>query len=128
QPCRLVVDEPPKMLHVDVSPRVRLDLGELVAGHRDAGGVRAVGGVGDDDLSAAALATVGEIGAHEHEACQLSLRPCRRLERNRIEAAYLREDLLKPPLELERALRSGLLLERMEVAEARKRDDRLVDA
>ena len=45
-----------------------------------------------------------------------------------MEAGHLGEDLLQPPLELERALDAVLLLQRMEVREAGQRDDPLVDA
>ena len=86
-----------------------------------------MGGVGgDDDAALVGLAAIGEVGPHEHEAGELSLRSGGRLERDRVEAAHLGEDLLKPPHELERALRGILLLVGMEVAEARQVDDPLV--
>ncbi len=87
--------------------------------------MRRVGG--DDELALLALAAVGEVRAHEHEPGQLSLRPRGGLERDRVQAADLGEDLLQAPHELERALRPVLLLERMEVAEPRERDHALVD-
>src|SRR5205823_13062018 len=58
----------------------------------------------------------------------LSLRSRGRLERHGVEAGDLGQDLLEPPLELERALRPVLVLERVEVAEPRQRDDALVHA
>ena len=76
-------------------------------------------GVGDDDRVARFLAPVGEVRPHEHEAGQLALRAGRRLERDGVEAGDLGEDLLQAPHELERALRAVLLLERVQVAEAR---------
>src|SRR5205807_435649 len=47
---------------------------------------------------------------------------------DRVEPRHLRQDLLQAPLQLERALRTLLLLEGMEVAKARQRDDALVHA
>ena len=106
-----------------------VDLRELVAGHRHARRVRAVRGVGDDDrVALLALAAVGEVRAHQHQPGQLALRAGRRLQRDRVEAGDLGEDLLQPPHQLERALRAVLLLVRVQVAEAGQRDDALVDA
>src|SRR5439155_690921 len=50
-----------------------------------------------------------------------------RLERDRVEARHLREDLLQPPHQLERALSAVLLLQRMETSEPRERRESLVD-
>ena len=62
-------------------------------------------GVGDDDLPPLlALTARGEVRAYEQEAGQLALRAGRRLERDRVEARHLDEDLLEPPHQLERAL------------------------
>jgi hypothetical protein len=83
---------------------------------------------GDDGLALLALAAVREVGPHEHEAGELALRPGGRLQRDRVEAADLGEDLLQAPHELECALRAVLLLERMEVAEAGQRHHALVHA
>ena len=103
------------------------DLLELEAGHGDAGGVRAVRGVGgDDDAPLLGLAPVGEVRPHEHEAGELALRARRGLERDRVQPAHLGEDLLEPPHELERALGCLLLLVRVQVAEAGQVDDALV--
>jgi len=57
-----------------------------------------------------ALAARGEVRAHEQEPGQLTLRAGGRLERDRVEARHLREDLLQPPHQLERALSAVLLL------------------
>ena len=59
---------------------------------------------------------------------QLALRAGRRLERDGVEAGDLGEDLLEAPHQLERALRALLLLQRVQVAEAGRTDDALVDA
>ena len=86
-------------------------------------------GVGDDDLAPLLrLAAVLEVRADEHQARQLALRAGRRLQRDRVEARHLGEDLLQAPLELERALRAVLVLQRMEVREAGQRHEPLVDA
>ena len=84
--------------------------------------------VGDHDLPPLlALAPGGEVRAHEQQARQLALRAGGRLERDRVEARHLREDLLQPPHQLERALRAVLVLQRMEPREARERREPLVD-
>jgi hypothetical protein len=80
----------------------------------------------DDAAPPPALASILEVGAHEHQSCDLALRACRGLERNRVQTADLRENLLQPPLELERSLGPLLLLQWMQVAEARQRCDPLV--
>ena len=83
---------------------------------------------GIDDLAALLLlATRGEIGADEHEPRQLALRARSRLERDRVEARHLREDLLQSPHQLERALRPVLVLQRMEPRKSRERREPLVD-
>ena len=117
----------PQVLEVEVPARVGPDLLELVPGHRHAGGVRPVRGVGRDDR-VALLAAIGEVRAHEHEPGQLALRSCGRLERHRREPRDLREDLLQPPHELERALRGLVLLVRVQVAETREPGQPLVHA
>ena len=93
-----------EVLEVEVPARVGLHLRELVAGHRDARGVRPVRGVGGDDR-VALLAAIGEVRAHEHEPGELALRAGGRLQRHRGEPRDLGEDLLQVPHELERALR-----------------------
>ena len=126
---RRLVDLPAEILEVDVAAGVRRHLDELVARHRHARRVRAVSGVGHDDPSALlVLSAVGEVRVHEHEARQLALRAGRGLERHRVQAADLREDLLEPPHELERSLRAVLVLQRVKVGEARVADHDLVDA
>ena len=111
-----------QIVDVDVAARVGLHRRQLVAGHRHARGVRAVRGVGDDDLAPLlVLAAVGEVRVHEHQAGDLALRAGRRLERHRVQARHLREDLLEPPHQLERALRAVLLLVRMQMREPGQR-------
>ena len=123
-----VVDLGAQILEVEVAPVGRRDLLELEARHRDAGGVRSVRRVGRDDHVPAGLAAVGERGPHEHQARQLALRAGRGLERHRRQPRDLGEDLLELPHQGERALRALVLLERVQVAEARQPDDPLVDA
>ena len=82
QPGRPLVHELPEMRNVEVAALVRLDLRELVAGHRDARRVRAVCGVSrDDGVALVAFRSVVEVRAHEHEASQLTLASRRRLQR-----------------------------------------------
>src|SRR5207253_3608230 len=73
------------------------------------------------------LAARREICADEQEPGQLALRTGRGLERDRIQTRHLREDLLQPPHQLERALRSFFVLERMQASETRERSEALVD-
>ena len=111
-----------QVLDVEVAARVRLDLDELVAGHRHARRVRPVRRVGDDDAAPLLdLAALGEVRAHQHQAGELALGAGGRLERDRVEARDLGEDLLQAPHQLERALRALLLLVRVQVAEAGQR-------
>ena len=113
-----LVDLAAEIVEVDVAAGVRGHLHELVAGHRHAGRIRAVGRVRDDDPPPLlVLAAVGEVRVHEHQAGQLALRAGGGLQRHRVEAADLGQDLLQTPHELERALRSVFVLERMEIDE-----------
>ena len=122
-----LVHLPAQVVEVEVAALVRLDLRQLVPGHRHARGVRAVRGVGGDDR-VALLAAVGEVRAHEHQPGELALRAGGRLKRDRGQPGDLREDLLEPPHELERALRRLVLLVRMQVAETGQRRGPLVHA
>ncbi len=129
EPGRLVVHLAAEVVEVDVAAGIRLHLDQLVPGHRHARGIRPVRRVGDDDLPPpVAFTAFVEVRPHEHETRQLALRSRSRLERHRMEAAHLGEDLLQAPHELERALGAVLLLERVEVGEAGKPRDHLVDA
>ena len=56
--------------------------------------------------------------AHDHQAGELALRACGRLERDGRQPRHLGEDSLELPHQLERTLDPVLLLQRMEVAEA----------
>ncbi len=120
EPRRPLVHLAAQVVEVEVAARVRLDLLELVPGHRHARRVRAVRGVRGDDR-VALLAAIGEVRAHEHEAGQLALRAGGRLQRHRRKARDLGEDPLQVPHELERALRVLVVGMRVEVAEARQR-------
>ena len=129
EPGGPLVDHLPQVRDVDVAARVRLDLRELVPGHRDARGVRAVRGVGGDDgVALIGLAAVGEVRAHHHQARQLPLRARGRLQRARVQARHFDQDLLEPPHQLERALNRLLVLVGMQVPEAGKHREPLVDA
>ena len=116
-----------QVVEVEVAASVGLDLLQLVTRHRDAGRVRPVRRVGRDHR-VALLAAVGEVSAHQHQAGELSLRSRRRLERARVQARDLGEDLLQAPHQLEGALRRLGILKRVQVAEAGMRDHSLVDA
>ena len=95
----VLVDLAAQVVDVDVAARVGLDVRHLVARHRHRRGIRAVRRVGDHDLAPLlALAALLEVRAHEHQARQLALRAGGRLERDRVEAGHLGEDLLQPPL------------------------------
>jgi hypothetical protein len=110
----------PQVVEVEVPAVVGLDLLQLEARHRDARRVRPVGCVrGDDHLALLPLASVGEVGPHQHETGQLALRSRRGLEGDGVEAADLGEDLLQSPHELERTLRGLFLLIGVQVAKAR---------
>ena len=83
------------MFNVDVSARIRLDLGQLVAGHRHAGRIGPVCRVGRDDrVPLLSLASVGEVRPYEHEPGQLTLRAGRRLQRAGVETGELDQGLL----------------------------------
>ena len=124
----VLVDLAAQVLDVDVPARVGLHRRELVAGHRHARRVRAVRGVGDDDLAPLlALAALGEVGAHQQQSGQLALRAGGRLQRDGVEPGDLGQHLLQLPAEAQRALGAVLLLVRVEVAEARQRGEALVD-
>ena len=74
QPGSPFVHDLSEVRHVDVPPRIGLDLCELVAGHRDACGIRPVRRVGGDDrVALIGLAPVREIRAHQHQTRQLPL-------------------------------------------------------
>ena len=127
QPGRPLVHLPAQVLEVEVPACVRLDALELVARHRHARGIRAMGGVGRDDR-VALLAAVGEVRAHEQESGQLALRARGRLQRHSREPGDLGEDPLQVPHQLERALGALVLLMRVEIAETGQPADALVDA
>ena len=119
-------DPLPKIREVDVSTRVRRDADEREPGHRHAGRVRAVSGVGDDDLGAL-LAPLGEVGAQQEQPQKLPLRPRGRLQRDGVEARHCSEGALESPHQLEGSLTTLDLLMRVKIAESRQRGQQLVD-
>ena len=118
----------PQILDVDVAAGIGLDVHQRVAGHRDARGIGAVGGVGNHDLAAdLVLATLDEVGAHDGEAGELPLRTRRRLQRHRIQPDHVGEHPLEPPHQLERALGAVIGLVGMQIAEPGKVHQPLAD-
>ena len=119
QPGRALVHLRAQVVEVEVAAIGRRDLLELVARHRDARGVGAVRRVGGDDrVALLALAPVGEVRPHQHQAGQLALRPGRGLQRDGGQPGHLGQDLLQLPHQLERALGALVLLVRVQVREA----------
>src|SRR5450759_4506982 len=122
----IVVKQLPERLKVDAAAGVAADGDGLVPRHDDAGRVRAVGGVGDDDAPGVAPLRVMR-GADDEQAGELAVGAGRRLESGGVEAG----DLGQPPLELvhelERALDERLRLVRMQAGEALQTADHLVD-
>jgi hypothetical protein len=112
---------------VEVHPAlgVRADLHDLVAGHRHGRGVRAVGGVGREDL-VASVAAVLVVGAREQHAGELAMRACRRLQRDVWQASDLAQRLLQVPHQLQRALGATGVLEGVEPRVAGQSRDPLV--
>ena len=98
EPRGVLVDLSAQVLDVDVAPGVGLDRRELVPGHRHARRVRPVRGVGYDDLPALlVLASICEVGAHQHQAGELALGAGRRLQGDGVEPGDLGEHLLELP-------------------------------
>ena len=115
-----------QVVEVDAAVVGGADLHHLVAGHRHAGRVRAVGGVGREHLGPH-LAAVLVVRAREQQAGQLPVRARARLQRDVREARDLREIRLEAPHELEGALRIGRLLERVQPGVPGQRRHPLVD-
>ncbi len=111
-------------VHAAVGRRAHLH--HLEARHRHGGRVGAVRGVRREHL-VAALAAVLEVGAREHQARQLAVRPGARLKRHVRQPGHLGQLLLEVPHQLERALRVTRLLQRVEAREAGQRRHLLVD-
>jgi hypothetical protein len=129
QPRGVLVDHLAKVRYVHIPTGVGLDLRELVAGHRHAGGVRAMCGVGRDDrVARVPFAAVGEVRPHQHQAGQLALGAGGRLERAGMQTGNFDQRLLQPPHQLERSLDRVLVLVRMQVAKAGQHREPLVDA
>ena len=128
QARRPVVDLRAEVLEVQVAAVGRRDLAELESGHGDTRRVRAVRRVRRDDHVPPGLAAIGEHRAHEHQPRELALRARRGLQRDGREPRDLGEDLLQLPHQLERALRTLVLLERVEIAEPGEGHDAFVDS
>ena len=109
-------------------PRASLRTGAgLVPAHDDAGRVRAVRRVRDDDaLGVAALGQVGR--ADDEQAGELAVGAGRRLQRGDVQAGDLGEPALELVHQLERALHQRLRLVRVQAGEAVEAGGRLVDA
>ena len=128
QPRGALVHLRPQVVEVEVAALGRRDLHELVARHRDARRVRPVRGVrGHDRVALVALAPVGEVRPHQHQAGELALRARGRLQGDRRQACDLAQDLLQLPHQLERALGAVVLLVRVEAREPGQPGDELVD-
>jgi hypothetical protein len=78
QSCRSLVDELAQVGEIDVPACVGLHLRELVPRHRYARRIRTVRRIRRHHR-VAFFATIGEVGAHQHQSGQLALRACRRL-------------------------------------------------
>ena len=122
----VVVGLGPQVVEVDVALRVGPDLDHLVAGHGDRRGVGPVGGVGREHLGPV-LAVVLVEGAGEQHAGQLAVRARRGLERDVRQPGDLGERGLEVAHELQRALGSPRVLERVQPGVAVERGDALVE-
>ena len=114
-----------EVLDVDAAVGVRAHLDDLEPGHRDRGGVRAVGGVGREDLRAL-LAAVLVIGAGQQHARELAVGAGARLQRHVGQPGDLRQRALELPHQLQRALGPRGPLERVQPRVAGHRGDPLV--
>ena len=114
-----------QVLEVDVAARVRLHPHHLVARHRHAGRVRAVGRVRDDHgAPLAALRLV--VGAHQQQAQQLALRARRRLQRRVRQARRSRRGSPAGGAAAPGCPGAGVLLQRVQRREPRQRRHLLV--
>ena len=77
-----------------VAAAVALDLDDFHADHGGGGRVGAVGRVGHQDLRALGVAAIEVVGAEDQHAGELALRAGRRLQRDRVEARDLGQQLL----------------------------------
>ena len=114
-----------QVVDVDAAALVGADLDDLVAGHRHRRRVRAVGGVGGEDLGAE-LAAVLVVGARQQHARELAVRAGARLQRDVREAGDLAQRLLELPHQLQRALGALGRLRRVQARVAGQRGDALV--
>ncbi len=121
----VVVDLRAQVVDVDAALVVGPDLDDLVARHRHRRRVGAVRGVGRED-AVAVLAAGLVVGAREQHAGQLALGAGRGVQRDVRQAGDLCERALELPHQLQRALRAGRRLQRVQAGVARERGDALV--
>ena len=117
QPRDVPVDQPLERREVDQAASVGRDLDGPVAGKRDTGRVRSVGGVGDDDLRPR-VPVLRVKGPHDQRAGQLAGSTGRWLEGGTGHACNLAQCAVQPPQQLEGALDRVLRLMGVEPLEA----------
>ena len=114
-------------LEVHPAVRSRRHGDRAEASHRGRGRVRAMGGVGHDDLVALGVAAAVVPGPDDEDAGQLAVGARSRLQADGREATDLAELLLERPQQLERALGQRIRGQRMELREAGPPSRPLVD-
>jgi hypothetical protein len=122
----VLVDELLERRQVDQAPGIGRDRCNLVAGHADARGIRAVSRV-RDHYPLAGVAVLLVERPHQEEARQLARGTRCRLEGRAGHARDLAQGPLQPPHELQGSLDRLLGLVRVEPGEAWKGGDRLGD-
>ena len=110
---------------VDRAAAVRFQLFDLVAGEGRRGRVRAVRGIGDEDVLAR-VAALRQRLVHHQDAGQLAVRAGHRLQRHARHAEDLHQRLLDVPQQREIALHLVIRLQRMRQREARRARDLFV--
>jgi hypothetical protein len=105
-------------LQVHVAPVVGGDFHDSQPAHSRAGGIGAVGGVGDQDDVAVGLPPVALPGAHDQHAGQFAMSPCRWLQADGGEAPDFFQELLQEEHQRQGTLHCLLVLVRVEVDEA----------
>ena len=106
-----------QVVHVHAAARVAAHRGRHEAADDDAGRVRAVRRVRDDD--ALGIAALGQVGrADDQQAGELAVRAGRRLQRGDVQAGDLGEPALELVHQLERSLHQRLRLVRVQTGEA----------
>ena len=114
-------------VEVGVALPIGGDGDDVVAAPGGGGGVRAVGGVGDEHDLARGLSEGVVVRLHEHEAGHLAVRARDGLEGDLVEAGDLAEDLLDAHEQLQRPRDGGDGLHGVKLREAGHTGDRLVD-